>query len=68
MDEGLASSKLQYEGRIQLLEKELSRYLRANQELSQRLSSLSIQPGGPKGGRRLGILGFAFPTTLKAGL
>uniref|UniRef100_A0A8B9QT56 Kinesin family member 7 n=1 Tax=Anas platyrhynchos TaxID=8839 RepID=A0A8B9QT56_ANAPL len=45
MDEGLASSKLQYEGRIQLLEKELSRYLRANQELSQRLSSLSLQPG-----------------------
>ncbi|EOA93479.1 Kinesin-like protein KIF7, partial [Anas platyrhynchos] len=55
MDEGLASSKLQYEGRIQLLEKELSRYLRANQELSQRLSSLSLQPGGPKGERRFGI-------------
>ncbi|XP_068552501.1 kinesin-like protein KIF7 [Anas acuta] len=52
MDEGLASSKLQYEGRIQLLEKELSRYLRANQELSQRLSSLSLQPGGPKGMER----------------
>uniref|UniRef100_A0A8B9CXG4 Kinesin family member 7 n=1 Tax=Anser brachyrhynchus TaxID=132585 RepID=A0A8B9CXG4_9AVES len=38
MDEGLASSRLQYEGRIQVLEKELSRYMRANQELSQRLS------------------------------
>ncbi|KFU94481.1 Kinesin-like KIF7, partial [Chaetura pelagica] len=37
MDEGLASSKLQYEARIQVLEKELSRYMWANQELSQRL-------------------------------
>lgn len=52
MDEGLASSRLQYEGRIQVLEKELSRYMRANQELSQRLSNLSLQPGGTKGERR----------------
>ncbi|KFV97579.1 Kinesin-like KIF7, partial [Fulmarus glacialis] len=37
MDEGLASSKLQYEARIQVLEKELSRYMWANQELNQRL-------------------------------
>ncbi|XP_047927956.2 kinesin-like protein KIF7 isoform X1 [Anser cygnoides] len=52
MDEGLASSRLQYEGRIQVLEKELSRYMRANQELSQRLSNLSLQPGGTKGVER----------------
>ncbi|KFR02608.1 Kinesin-like KIF7, partial [Nipponia nippon] len=37
MDEGLASSKLQYEARIQVLEKELGRYMWANQELNQRL-------------------------------
>ncbi|KFR01163.1 Kinesin-like KIF7, partial [Opisthocomus hoazin] len=37
MDEGLASSKLQYEARIQVLEKELSRCMWANQELNQRL-------------------------------
>ncbi|KFV84613.1 Kinesin-like KIF7, partial [Struthio camelus australis] len=37
MDEELASSKLHYEGRIQVLEKELSRYMWANQELNQRL-------------------------------
>ncbi|KFO76510.1 Kinesin-like KIF7, partial [Cuculus canorus] len=37
MEEGLASSKLQYEARIQVLEKELSRYMWANQELNQRL-------------------------------
>ncbi|KFQ52272.1 Kinesin-like KIF7, partial [Pelecanus crispus] len=37
MDEGLASSKLQYEARIQVLEKELSHYMWANQELNQRL-------------------------------
>uniref|UniRef100_A0A8B9FKF5 Kinesin family member 7 n=1 Tax=Amazona collaria TaxID=241587 RepID=A0A8B9FKF5_9PSIT len=40
MDEGLASSKLQYEARIQVLEKELSRYMWANQELNQRLNSM----------------------------
>ncbi|OXB79403.1 UNVERIFIED_CONTAM: hypothetical protein H355_007612 [Colinus virginianus] len=50
MEEGLASSKLQYEGRIQVLEKELSRYMRANQELSQRLNSISLHPGVTKAG------------------
>ncbi|KAM6409670.1 kinesin-like protein KIF7 [Rhynochetos jubatus] len=49
MDEGLASSKLQYEARIQVLEKELSRYLWANQELNQRLSNMSLHPGQSKG-------------------
>ncbi|XP_040535803.1 kinesin-like protein KIF7 isoform X3 [Gallus gallus] len=50
MEEGLASSKLQYEGRIQVLEKELSRYMRANQELSQRLNSINLHPGAAKAG------------------
>uniref|UniRef100_A0A8C5TN56 Kinesin family member 7 n=1 Tax=Malurus cyaneus samueli TaxID=2593467 RepID=A0A8C5TN56_9PASS len=49
MDEGLASSKLQYEARIQVLEKELSRYIWANQELNQRLSNMSLHPGQSKG-------------------
>lgn len=48
MGEGLASSKLQFEGRIQVLEKELSRYVWANQVLNQRLSNLS-HPGQSKG-------------------
>ncbi|XP_021263229.1 LOW QUALITY PROTEIN: kinesin-like protein KIF7 [Numida meleagris] len=52
MEEGLACSKLQYEGRIQVLEKELSHYMRANQELSQRLSSISLHPGATKGMER----------------
>ncbi|XP_065590055.1 kinesin-like protein KIF7 [Cyrtonyx montezumae] len=52
MEEGLASSKLQYEGRIQVLEKELGRYMRANQELSQRLNSISLHPGVTKGMER----------------
>lgn len=52
MEEGLASSKLQYEGRIQVLEKELSRYMRANQELSQRLNSINLHPGAAKGESR----------------
>uniref|UniRef100_A0A672UEH0 Kinesin family member 7 n=1 Tax=Strigops habroptila TaxID=2489341 RepID=A0A672UEH0_STRHB len=57
MDEGLASSKLQYEARIQVLEKELSRYMWANQELNQRLGSMSHHPGQTKGERkaRLGL-------------
>lgn len=57
MDEGLASSRLQYEARIQVLEKELSRYMWANQELNQRLSNLSLPPGQTKGERepRLGL-------------
>ncbi|XP_017598159.1 PREDICTED: kinesin-like protein KIF7 [Corvus brachyrhynchos] len=52
MDEGLASSKLQYEARIQVLEKELSRYMWANQELNQRLSNMNPQPGQTKGMER----------------
>ncbi|XP_064245804.1 kinesin-like protein KIF7 isoform X2 [Passer domesticus] len=52
MDEGLASSKLQYEARIQVLEKELSRYMWANQELNQRLSNMNLHPGQNKGMER----------------
>ncbi|XP_071424706.1 kinesin-like protein KIF7 isoform X2 [Pithys albifrons albifrons] len=52
MDEGLASSKLQYEARIQVLEKELSRYMWANQELNQRLSNMNLYPGQTKGMER----------------
>ncbi|KAI1235177.1 hypothetical protein IHE44_0002812 [Lamprotornis superbus] len=52
MDEGLASSKLQYEARIQVLEKELSRYKWANQELNQRLSNMNFHPGQTKGMER----------------
>ncbi|XP_074862429.1 kinesin-like protein KIF7 isoform X2 [Carettochelys insculpta] len=51
MDEELTSSKLQLEGRIQVLEKELSRYVWANQVLNQRLSNLS-HPGQSKGVER----------------
>ncbi|KAM8804692.1 kinesin-like protein KIF7 [Eudromia elegans] len=50
MDEELASSKMQYEGRIQALEKELSRYMWANQELNQRLSNMSLYPAQSKAG------------------
>ncbi|XP_026944889.1 kinesin-like protein KIF7 isoform X1 [Sagmatias obliquidens] len=39
--EGLADSKRQYETRIQALEKELGRHMWINQELKQKLSSLS---------------------------
>ncbi|XP_066052504.1 kinesin-like protein KIF7 isoform X2 [Chamaea fasciata] len=52
MDEGLASSKLQYEARIQVLEKELSRYMWANQELNQRLNNMNLHPGQTKGMER----------------
>ncbi|KAM6388054.1 kinesin-like protein KIF7 isoform 1-T1 [Pluvialis apricaria] len=52
MDEGLASSKLQYEARIQVLEKELSRYRWANQELNQRLSNMNLHPGQTRGMER----------------
>ncbi|XP_051484464.1 kinesin-like protein KIF7 isoform X1 [Apus apus] len=52
MDEGLASSKLQYEARIQVLEKELSRYVWANQELNQRLSNINLHPGQTRGMER----------------
>ncbi|XP_061227338.1 kinesin-like protein KIF7 [Neopsephotus bourkii] len=57
MDEGLASSKLQYEARIQVLEKELSRYMWANQELNQRLNSMSVHPGQTKAGMERSIHG-----------
>ncbi|XP_034640204.1 kinesin-like protein KIF7 isoform X1 [Trachemys scripta elegans] len=56
MGEGLASSKLQFEGRIQVLEKELSRYMWANQVLNQRLSNLS-HPGQSKAGVERSMLG-----------
>ncbi|XP_068814630.1 kinesin-like protein KIF7 isoform X3 [Struthio camelus] len=52
MDEELASSKLHYEGRIQVLEKELSRYMWANQELNQRLNNMNLHPGQTKGMER----------------
>uniref|UniRef100_A0A8C4JH08 Kinesin family member 7 n=1 Tax=Dromaius novaehollandiae TaxID=8790 RepID=A0A8C4JH08_DRONO len=52
MDEELASSKMQYEGRIQVLEKELSRYMWANQELYQRLSNMNLHPEQTKGMER----------------
>ncbi|XP_074457216.1 kinesin-like protein KIF7 isoform X1 [Larus michahellis] len=55
MDEGLASSKLQYEARIQVLEKELSRYMRANQELNQRL--MNLHPGQTRAGMERSIHG-----------
>ncbi|XP_064932610.1 kinesin-like protein KIF7 isoform X1 [Columba livia] len=57
MDEGLASSKLQYEARIQVLEKELSRYMWANQELNQRLSNMNLHPGQTKVGTERSIHG-----------
>ncbi|KAM7102756.1 kinesin-like protein KIF7 isoform 3-T3 [Ciconia maguari] len=55
IDEGLASSKLQYEARIQVLEKELSRYMWANQELNQRLSNMNLHPGQTKAGMERSI-------------
>ncbi|XP_009946446.1 PREDICTED: kinesin-like protein KIF7, partial [Leptosomus discolor] len=57
MDEGLASSKLQYEARIQVLEKELSRYMWANQELNQRLSNMNLHPGQTKAAMERSIHG-----------
>ncbi|XP_067161584.1 kinesin-like protein KIF7 [Apteryx mantelli] len=57
MDEELASSKMQYEGRIQVLEKELSRYMWANQELNQRLSNMNLHPGQTKAGMERNIHG-----------
>ncbi|KAB0369326.1 hypothetical protein FD755_019331 [Muntiacus reevesi] len=41
LGEGLADSRRQYETRIQALEKELGRHVRLNQELKQKLGSLS---------------------------
>ncbi|XP_041574272.1 kinesin-like protein KIF7 isoform X3 [Taeniopygia guttata] len=57
LDEGLASSKLQYEARIQVLEKELSRYMWANQELNQRLNNMNLHPGQTKAGMERSIHG-----------
>ncbi|XP_064373319.1 kinesin-like protein KIF7 isoform X3 [Dromaius novaehollandiae] len=57
MDEELASSKMQYEGRIQVLEKELSRYMWANQELYQRLSNMNLHPEQTKAGMERNIHG-----------
>ncbi|XP_009707953.1 PREDICTED: kinesin-like protein KIF7, partial [Cariama cristata] len=57
MDEGLASSKLQYEAKIQVLEKELSRYMWANQELNQRLSNMNLHPGQTKAAMERSIHG-----------
>ncbi|XP_025065467.1 kinesin-like protein KIF7 isoform X4 [Alligator sinensis] len=62
LDEGLASSKLQYEARIQMLEKELNRYMWANQELNQRLSGLSHLGGQARdlwGAQQAGLHGTA---------
>ncbi|XP_075431276.1 kinesin-like protein KIF7 isoform X2 [Ascaphus truei] len=47
MGEGLAGSRRQYEGRIQMLEKELGWYMWAHQELSQRLSTLTVPTLNP---------------------
>ncbi|XP_053573646.1 kinesin-like protein KIF7 [Bombina bombina] len=49
MGEGLAVSKRQYEGRIQMLEKELGWYMWAYQELSQRLSKQTVPSMIPPG-------------------
>ncbi|XP_010080493.1 PREDICTED: kinesin-like protein KIF7, partial [Pterocles gutturalis] len=52
MDEELASSKLQYEARIQLLEEDLCRYRWANQELNQKLSNMKKGERKPRLGTR----------------
>ncbi|XP_075714288.1 kinesin-like protein KIF7 isoform X2 [Rhinoderma darwinii] len=49
MGEGLAGSKRQYEGTIQMLEKELGWYMWAHQELSQRLNKMAVPPLNPQG-------------------
>ncbi|XP_040349337.1 LOW QUALITY PROTEIN: kinesin-like protein KIF7 [Herpailurus yagouaroundi] len=51
LGEGLADSRRQYETRIQALEKELGRHLWMNQELKQKLSSLSAA-GQSRGGEK----------------
>uniref|UniRef100_A0AC11BJ73 Kinesin family member 7 n=1 Tax=Ovis aries TaxID=9940 RepID=A0AC11BJ73_SHEEP len=51
LGEGLADSRRQYEARIQALEKELGRHVRLNQELKQKLSSLSAA-GQSRGGEK----------------
>ncbi|XP_018427039.1 PREDICTED: kinesin-like protein KIF7 [Nanorana parkeri] len=47
MGEGLAGSKRQYEGRIQMLERELGWYMWAHQELSQRLNKMAVPLNAP---------------------
>lgn len=56
MGEGLAGSKRQYEGRIQMLEKELGWYMWAHQELSQRLNKIGVLPVNPQGTHGKGTL------------
>ncbi|XP_029808156.1 kinesin-like protein KIF7 [Suricata suricatta] len=51
LGEGLADSRRQYETRIQALEKELGRHLWMNQELKQKLGSLSAS-GQSRGGEK----------------
>ncbi|XP_053437632.1 kinesin-like protein KIF7 [Nycticebus coucang] len=51
LGEGLADSKRQYEARIQALEKELSRHMWINQELHQKLSSVTTV-GQSRGGEK----------------
>lgn len=55
MGEGLAGSKRQYEGRIQMLEKELGWYMWAHQELSQRLSKMAVLPLNAAGNQAKGM-------------
>lgn len=52
MEEGQVSSRLQYQGRIQDLEKELAQCMWVNQELNQKLS-LSLWGGQGRGKGRL---------------
>ncbi|XP_067874157.1 kinesin-like protein kif7 [Heterodontus francisci] len=64
MDEGIAGSQRQYEGWIQMLEKELVWYKRANHELNLKLRALSnyflIQTAEKS--KRLGVVGRASVT------
>ncbi|XP_028563056.2 kinesin-like protein KIF7 [Podarcis muralis] len=52
MEEGQANSRLQYQGRIQALEKELAHYKWANHELTQKLSVSDLEGQG-KGMERI---------------
>uniref|UniRef100_A0A8D2LVS9 Kinesin family member 7 n=1 Tax=Varanus komodoensis TaxID=61221 RepID=A0A8D2LVS9_VARKO len=55
MEEGQASSLVQYQGRIQALEKELAHYKWVNQELKQKLSTSHLE-GRSRAGERPGSL------------
>lgn len=59
MEEGQANSRLQYQGRIQALEKELAHYKWANHELTQKLSVSDLEGQG-KGEDNLGSGGLVF--------